>query len=141
MVWFVNSTCRNASFHCVGEACPCTKKEFKCLTTDQCIPKEGRCNQTYECSDKSDERDCGKSLCQWERLCATLMLIHQSSERQNYVKIGFFTTKQQGRPPHLSARWQPPPTRTSSHFLHFFLLTFPLPLSFIVAFSLFFSVA
>ena len=49
------------SFRCVGEPCPCTDREFKCVTTGTCIPENAKCNQTFECSDKSDERDCGQS--------------------------------------------------------------------------------
>jgi len=58
------STCVNATFHCVGEPCPfvCKEKEFKCKTNNECIPIEDVCNQEYDCSDKSDEYDCGTCI-------------------------------------------------------------------------------
>ncbi|XP_023343086.1 prolow-density lipoprotein receptor-related protein 1 [Eurytemora carolleeae] len=43
----------------------CTSAQFRCLTVDQCIPVQSRCNGHMDCPDKSDEYNCK---------CADLML-------------------------------------------------------------------
>ena len=39
----------------------CRSGEFRCQS-GQCIPEAYRCNERYDCNDRSDEWDCGKGM-------------------------------------------------------------------------------
>ncbi|XP_042892032.1 CD320 antigen-like [Penaeus japonicus] len=39
-------------------ATPCSDKEFQCVRSGVCVPKEWRCDSEKDCDDNSDEADC-----------------------------------------------------------------------------------
>nr|AGN95663.1 Diet1 [Gallus gallus] len=44
----------------------CTENEFVCRASGHCIHKIQKCNFRPDCSDKSDESDCAKEICNFE---------------------------------------------------------------------------
>ncbi|CAF4582630.1 unnamed protein product, partial [Rotaria sp. Silwood1] len=53
--------CMNGTFHCEklhGCVPKCSKREFTCNTTGNCIPLEWVCDKTQDCDDGSDEFNC-----------------------------------------------------------------------------------
>lgn len=40
----------------------CTVNEFKCTRGHQCVNSYYRCDGVFDCSDRSDERDCRECL-------------------------------------------------------------------------------
>ena len=38
----------------------CSRYEFQCKTSGQCIAAYDRCNNVFECPDRSDEEDCDR---------------------------------------------------------------------------------
>lgn len=55
-----NCTCTNGIFDCIGKPCnvTCSEKEVKCKSVEKCILKDFVCDGTFDCPDRSDEKDC-----------------------------------------------------------------------------------
>lgn len=42
----------------------CPPNHFACLSGDRCVPQTARCDERYDCSDFSDESNCGEETTQ-----------------------------------------------------------------------------
>lgn len=52
----------NLLFWCFLPLGDCMEYEFTCRTGSECVKKDQKCDGRLDCSDLSDEFDCGKAL-------------------------------------------------------------------------------
>ncbi|XP_070074540.1 basement membrane-specific heparan sulfate proteoglycan core protein isoform X24 [Drosophila takahashii] len=69
---------------------PCASNQFRCATTNVCIPLHLRCDNFYHCNDMSDEKDCE----QYQRRTTTTTRRPSTSARPSFTFT--FTTQGPG---------------------------------------------